>query len=114
MASGQPVTLGVTLAVTRNGQSTALKPVYRLNPASGEVETPPVDLPGGGAIYVAGINPSNGAVQIEALGIANPARLSVDVTRKPLIQLVWFGLYIVLAGGVMATVQRFRGVRTSP
>jgi cytochrome c biogenesis factor len=35
----------------------------------------------------------------------------VDVTRKPLIQLVWGGLYVVLFGGILATVQRFREVR---
>ena len=79
-----------------------LKPLYRLNPASGSVETPPVPLPGGGAIFVAGINASDGAVQLEVTGISsNPAKLSVDVTRKPLIQLVWFGLYIVLLGGAL-------------
>ena len=32
-------------------------------------------------------------------------KLSVDVTRKPLIQLVWYGLYVVLAGGVLADGQ---------
>ena len=35
-------------------------------------------------------------------------KLSVDVTRKPLIKLVWYGLYVVLAGGILATAQRLR------
>jgi hypothetical protein len=88
-----------------------LKPIYRLNPASGEVETPPTALPGGGEIVVSGINASNGAVQLDLTGIPSAAKLSVDVTRKPLIQLVWGGLYVVLFGGILATVQRFREVR---
>ena len=30
-------------------------------------------------------------------------------TFQPLINLVWYGLYIMLAGGTLATVKRFRG-----
>jgi cytochrome c-type biogenesis protein CcmF len=111
MAAGQPVAVGAALTVTRGGQTTVLKPLYRLNPANGSVETPPAPLPGGGEIFVAGINASTGAVQLELSGIANPAKLSIDVTRKPLIQLVWGGLYVVLFGGILATVQRLREVR---
>ncbi|MCP3962939.1 MAG: hypothetical protein GY719_34300, partial [bacterium] len=37
------------------------------------------------------------------------ARLSLDVTRKPLINLVWYGLYVVLFGGLLSTWKRFRG-----
>ncbi len=111
MAAGQPVTIGATLAVTRNGQTTNLKPLYQLDPASGSVATPPMPLPGGGEIFVAGINPSDGAVQLEVSGMDILPKLAVDVTRKPLIQLVWGGLYIVLLGGILAMVQRFREVR---
>lgn len=111
MQSGKPLTIGAVLAVTRGGQTTAVTPIYRLDPATGEVQTPPIGLPGGGAVLVSGINASNGAVEIELPGVAGAAKLSVDVTKKPLIQLVWFGLYVVLAGGILATVQRFRELR---
>jgi cytochrome c-type biogenesis protein CcmF len=111
MAAGQPVTIGATLAVTKNGRTTPLKPLYQLDPASGSVATPPAALPGGGAIFVSGINATNGAVQLELTGVANLAKLSLDVTRKPLIQMVWGGLYIVLFGGILATAQRFRQMR---
>ncbi len=111
MAAGQPMTIGAVLDVTRNGQTASLKPLYRLNPVTGGVETPPMPLPGGGEIVVAGINPADGAVQLEVVGVANAPKLAVDVTRKPLIQLVWGGLYVVLLGGILATVQRYREVR---
>jgi cytochrome c-type biogenesis protein CcmF len=111
MAAGKPVTIGASLVVTRGGQTVDVKPLYKLNPASGQVETPPVPLPGGGAVFVSGINASSGAVQLETAGIASPMKLSVDVTRKPLIQLVWFGLYVVILGGGLATFQRLREVR---
>jgi cytochrome c-type biogenesis protein CcmF len=111
MAAGGMVTIGTEIEITRNGKATTLKPIYRLNPANGAVDTPPMELPGGGAIFVSGINASDGAVQFQVSGISNPAKLSVDVTRKPLIQLVWYGLYIVLLGGAVATVNRLRQAR---
>jgi cytochrome c-type biogenesis protein CcmF len=111
MAAGKPVVIGANLEVTRDGKTVQVKPLYRLNPANGEVSAIPASLPGGGQLAVAGIDASNGAVKLEAAGIATPARLSIDVTHKPLIVLVWGGLWIVLAGGLMSTVQRLREAR---
>ncbi len=37
-----------------------------------------------------------------------PPTLVVDVIRKPLILLVWLGFSVILAGGLLALVQRFR------
>jgi len=111
-AAGRPMTLGANVVLTRNGQAINLKPLYRLNPATGAVETPPVQIPGGGALFVSGINASTGAIQLEVTGFDIRPKLSIDVTRKPLIQLVWFGLYVVLAGGILATISRIRQMRT--
>jgi cytochrome c-type biogenesis protein CcmF len=111
MSAGQPVTIGAAVEVTQGGQTTALMPLYRINPATSSVDTPPMPLPGGGAIMISGINATNGAVQFDVSGVPNPAKLSIDVTRKPLIQLVWGGFYIVLLGGILAAVHRFRQMR---
>jgi len=73
-----------------------------------------MELPGGGAIALTGINPTTGGVQLDVAGIGSkpqPAKLSLDVTRKPLIKLVWYGLYVVLAGGGLAAFQRFKTAR---
>jgi len=111
MREGRPVTIGAELAVTQGGQTRNVTPVYRLNAKTGSVEAPPLPLPGGGSVFVSGINASNGAVQLDTNGIANPAKISIDVTRKPLIQLVWGGLYVVLIGGILTLIQRFRQMR---
>jgi cytochrome c-type biogenesis protein CcmF len=108
MSAGKPVTIGAQLAVTQKGRTVEVTPVYRLDPASGAVESPPIALPGGGSVLVSGINAGTGAVQIETTGLANAAKLALDVTRKPLIQLVWGGLYVVLFGGILTLIQRFR------
>jgi cytochrome c-type biogenesis protein CcmF len=111
MNAGRSFTVGAELAVTQNGRTFNVTPLYKLNPASGTVETPPTSLPGGGTILLAGINTSNGGVQLETTGVAHAAKLSIDVTRKPLIQLVWGGLYVVLLGGILTMIQRFRQAR---
>jgi cytochrome c-type biogenesis protein CcmF len=106
MASNKPVTIGTVLAVTRNGHTVRMRPLYKLDPVSGRVSSPPMPLPGGGAIVVGAINASAKAVDFTIEGVGDPARLSVDVTRKPLIKMVWYGLYVVLFGGVLALLQR--------
>jgi cytochrome c-type biogenesis protein CcmF len=92
-----------------------ITPLYSFT-QGGVVDARPVDLPGGGRVLVSGINATAGAVQLDVAGVGAdeggvPSSLSLDVTRKPLIQLVWFGLYIVLAGGGIAAFQRFRQAR---
>ena len=111
MASGKQITIGSIFAVIRNGQTIQVRPVYKLNPTNGQVETPAVDLPGGGAIRVSKINASGGNVEIELAGVENRATLAVDVTTKPLIEMVWFGLYLMLGGGGLAMALRFRDSR---
>ncbi|HYL71890.1 MAG TPA: cytochrome c-type biogenesis CcmF C-terminal domain-containing protein, partial [Candidatus Dormibacteraeota bacterium] len=60
MAAGRTVTVGALLQVTQNGKTSMVRPLYRLNPADGRVETPQMPLPGGGAVMVSGINASTG------------------------------------------------------
>ncbi len=110
---GGQVTVGAAIEIVRDGATATRTPLYKFS-QSGRVETPPVNLPGGGALALTGINPNTGAVQLDIVGIRSqpqPAKLSLDVTRKPLIKLVWYGLYVILAGGGLATVQRFRTAR---
>jgi len=111
MASGRPITIGAQLEVTQDARTSVVRPLYRLNPADGRVETPVMPLPGGGAVRVSGINATAGKVLLDLGGLANPARLSLDVTHKPLISLVWGGLYVVLAGGILSTANRLRQSR---
>ena len=115
MASNEPISVGAVLAVDRRGANDKIVPVFRFR-ADGRTESPGTSLPGGGEVAVAGINASDGAVQLVLAGIdgaaaGRPAKLSLDITRKPLINLVWYGLYVIMAGGLLALVQRVRELR---
>ena len=108
------VTLGakVDLVDAQNG-SRPVMALYKFDQASRQVETPPAALPGGGMVRIAAINANSGTVRLAFAGLpgltaGEPPTLSVDVTKKPLIQLVWFGLYVILMGGILSMVKRVR------
>jgi cytochrome c-type biogenesis protein CcmF len=111
MAAGRTITIGATVEVTRAGQTVTVRPLYRFNPADGSVQSPSTPLPGGAAVAIAGIDASKQKIVLDLPGLGSPAKLSLDVTRKPLIGLVWGGLYVVLAGGVLSAIQRLRQAR---
>jgi cytochrome c-type biogenesis protein CcmF len=95
--------------------------VYRLD--GGESEAPEVEVPGvaGAVMRVVAVSPSDGAVVLRLRGIskdrasefqaATRESLSLEVTRKPLINLVWGGFYVMMAGGLLALVKRTREAR---
>jgi|CXWL01.1.fsa_nt_gi cytochrome c-type biogenesis protein CcmF len=119
MAQGGKMTIGARIDVTPAGGSTdRLLVLYRIDQAQGAVEAPPTALPGGGAVSVGGINASDGAVRLLFEGVATGdtsaaagPRLSVDISTKPLIQLVWGGFYVLMIGGVLSLIHRMREVR---
>ena len=88
-----------------------------------EAEAEEVDLPGvpGGKARVLAVSPNDGAVVLRLRGVSKDPKqelqaatvesLSVDVTRKPLISLVWGGFYVMMAGGILAFVKRSREAR---
>jgi hypothetical protein len=90
--------------------------VFHMDGREAEAEEP--DIPGvpGGKVRVMAVSPNDGAVVLRLTGVSkNPAdefhaatveSLSVDVTRKPLIALVWAGFYVMMAGGLLAFVRR--------
>jgi hypothetical protein len=96
---------------------------YVFHPDGREPEAEELAIPGlaGAKVRVLAVSPSDGAVVVRLMGVSkNPAdefqaatveSLSVDVTRKPLIALVWGGFYVMMAGGLFAFVKRAREAR---
>jgi cytochrome c-type biogenesis protein CcmF len=116
MAAGEMVTIVTQLDVTTpDGRTERVTPAFRFA-QGGASETIPAPLPGGGRVAVGRLNASAGQVELmfDGLGVGAPApaRLALDVTRKPLVQLVWWGIYVVMMGGILATIGRVRQLRT--
>jgi cytochrome c-type biogenesis protein CcmF len=95
-----------------------LRYVYHMD--GREPETQELEVPGlpGAFMKVMAVSPSDGAVVVRLRGLSkDPAAefqaatresLSVEITRKPLINLVWGGFYVMMAGGILALVKRAR------
>jgi cytochrome c biogenesis factor len=79
------------------------------------IQAEEVAIPGTpGRFRIRKTSASEGISEIEVLGLnpgsdlkpATQESFSVDVTRKPLISLVWTGFYIMMAGGILAMIRR--------
>jgi hypothetical protein len=98
-----------------------LKYVFHLDGRGPETEAVPMPGVAGATMQVLAVSPNDGAVALRLRGISkNPAdefqaatteSLSVEVTRKPLISLVWGGFYVMMAGAFLAFVKRSREAR---
>jgi hypothetical protein len=92
--------------------------VYHLDGT--EPEAPEVEVPGvaGGFMKVMAVSPTDGSVVMRLRGMSkDPAKefqaatrenLSIEMTRKPLINLVWGGFYVMMTGGLLALLKRTR------
>jgi cytochrome c-type biogenesis protein CcmF len=107
----------VTITPADGSQHDAtIKYVFHLDGAQPEAEELPVPGVAGATMRVLAVSPNDGAVVLRLRGISkNPAdefqaatteSLSVEVTRKPLISLVWGGFYVMMGGGLLAFLKR--------
>ena len=82
-------------------------------------EAPDTALPGKGRFRIKKVSPNEGTCEIELMGVAaggdlkppTAETLSIDVTTKPLISLVWGGFYVMMAGGLLALLRRAKDSR---
>jgi cytochrome c-type biogenesis protein CcmF len=71
----------------------------------------PADLPGGGSITLANVDPNSGTAQFEIVpaggaAAGTPEVLAVEVSTKPLIGLVWVGMGMLLFGAALGIRRR--------
>jgi hypothetical protein len=124
MTGGKEVLVLTDLIITPPDGSkhdATVRYVYHLDGA--ESEAPELEIPGhpGAFMRVMAVSPTDGAVVLRLRGMSkDPAAefqaatresLSVEVTHKPLINLVWGGFYVMMAGGLLALVKRTREAR---
>jgi len=124
LSGGKEVLVLTELTITPPDGSkhdATLRYVYHLDGA--EPEAPEREIPGhsGAFMKVMAVSPSDGSVVLRLRGLskdpsadhqaATRESLSVEVTEKPLINLVWGGFYVMMAGGLLALVKRAREAR---
>jgi cytochrome c-type biogenesis protein CcmF len=109
----------VFTASPNGGAGTRIIARYRGGEAGETYEDAQVPGLAGVALRLGKMNADDKSVEAEVLDAqaavppGEPMRFSVDVTVKPLIGLLWTGLIVLLAGGILAMVRRSREFTTT-
>jgi len=122
---GDDKTVAITanFTVTPDGkpaQAQALEYVAHMD-GSAPNEGRPQAVPGfsSSSMVIQNVIPVQGVVQLNVAGLTadfvppTPETLSVDVTNKPLIALVWGGFYVMMAGALVAFIKRAGQARSA-
>jgi cytochrome c-type biogenesis protein CcmF len=77
----------------------------------------PADLPGGGSVTLANVDPNAGTAEVVVTppggAAAAPEVLAVELSTKPLIGLVWVGMFTLLFGAALG-IRRRLALRAAP
>lgn len=123
--SGGSGAVGAVIEVTRpNGSKVTVTPVTGVDQATGQLMPKPAQVPGTGLtlsftmsvpriqLSVAGLPKQGAPAPKPAAAPVKPAgpdsEVVIEVSNKPLINLLWLGTVLVLAGGLLAGTRRAR------
>jgi len=106
---GDVVRVAARLRVEIGGRTVPARPVLEMNLQNGTPNSIPDYLPGGGSVQIASVDPNTGRVALEVPGMPRAQAgniLAVEVSTKPLINLVWLGAIVMLASAFMSVARR--------
>jgi len=97
------------------GRTVPVRPLIEVT-GTGQNHVPDY-LPGGGTVTIVSVDPQKGRVALEVPGMIKPDRsseiLALEVSTKPLINLVWVGAIVMLASAFMSMARRIIDLRRS-
>jgi cytochrome c-type biogenesis protein CcmF len=93
------------------GRTVPIRPVLEMNLKTGTRNSIPDYLPGGGSVEISQVDPSGGRVAVVLPGMGHDQAqqagvLAVEVSTKPLINLVWLGAILMLGSVFMSVTRR--------
>ncbi len=97
------------------GRTVTVRPLIEVNGAA--QNHVPDYLPGGGSVSIVSVDPEKGRVALEVPGMVKPDKtseiLAIEVSTKPLINLVWAGAIVMLVSAFMSMARRIIDLRRS-
>jgi cytochrome c-type biogenesis protein CcmF len=112
---GEVVRVAARLRAEIGGRTVPVRPVLEMNLSSGVRNAIPDYLPGGASVQIASVDPNTGRVALELPGMPRDEQkseiLAVEVSTKPLINLVWIGAIIMLGSTFMSVWRRILDLR---
>jgi cytochrome c-type biogenesis protein CcmF len=111
---GDVVRVAARLRAEIGGRTVPVRPMLEINMKEGIPNRIPDYLPGGASVSIASVDPNTGRVALELPGMPRPDTgeiLAVEVSTKPLINLVWFGAVLMLVSVFMSMWRRVLDLR---
>jgi cytochrome c-type biogenesis protein CcmF len=106
---GEIVRIAARMRAEIGGRTVPVRPVLEVNTRTGTRNSIPDYLPGGSSVQIAEVDPNTGRVAVTLPGMPHAAKqagiLAVEVSTKPLINLVWLGA-ILMSGSVFLSMIR--------
>ena len=107
---GEVVRVAARLRVEIGGRTVTARPVLEMSLQNGTPNRIPDYLPGGGSVQIASVDPNTGRVALEVPGLGHAESagdvLAVEVSTKPLINLVWLGAILMLGSAFVSVARR--------
>jgi cytochrome c-type biogenesis protein CcmF len=106
---GDVVRVAALMRAEIGGRTVPIRPVLEMNMANGVPNRIPAYLPGGASVQITSVDPNTGRVALELPGMAHAKGgdvLAVEVSTKPLINLVWLGAIVMLASAFLSAWRR--------
>jgi len=95
--------LGVLLTIINGSDTSFALPIFNTHKPHGTDAE--VDIPGG-KLHLVDINPKNNIVQFVFQPGTQPLRATLELSTKPMINLVWIGFLGIVAGAIVAFSRR--------
>jgi len=111
---GEIVRVAARLRVDIGGRTVPARPVLEMDMKNGIPNRIPDYLPGGASVEIAAVDPNTGRVALIVPGMAHRAQtetLAVEVSTKPLINLVWVGAILMLGSVFLSAIRRVMELR---
>jgi cytochrome c-type biogenesis protein CcmF len=110
---GEVVQVAARMRVEIGGRTVPVRPILEMDMKSGTPNRIPDYLPGGGQVTISAVDPNTGRVALELPGMTKRGEgkvLAVEVSTKPLINLVWLGAILMLGSAFLSVVRRAQDV----
>ncbi len=111
---GPTLTIAARVVAETGGRSVPVRPVLEVSTEKGMQRSIPAYLPGGGSVEIVSVDASKGRVGLGVPGLAKPHSeeiLAVEVSTKPLINLVWLGAVLMVGSAFLSVLRRALDLR---
>ncbi len=105
------IDVGTVVKVVSGSDTVTVKPVY--NPVHGHGENAMTTLPDGSRLFLLDLQAADNLAHFILQPVSIPISASIAISTKPMINLVWIGFLMIVAGSFLAVFRRMSESRNN-